>query len=64
MWRKQEEQKVPPSPQNVVATPAPPQYSAPTNVQANVPQAAPPRACRSRAEKCGEHCVQGNHNSR
>ena len=42
MWRKQEEQKVPPSPQNVVATPPAPQYSAPTNVQSNVPQVAPP----------------------
>lgn len=42
MWRKQEEQKVPPSPQNVVATPPAPQYSTPTNVQASAPQAAPP----------------------
>jgi cytoskeletal protein CcmA (bactofilin family) len=45
MWRKQEEQKVPPSPQNVVVTPPAPQYSAPTNVQASstsyAPQVAP-----------------------
>jgi cytoskeletal protein CcmA (bactofilin family) len=42
MWRKQEEQKVPPSPQNVVATPPASQYSTPSNVQTHAPQVAPP----------------------
>jgi cytoskeletal protein CcmA (bactofilin family) len=41
MWRKQEEQKVPPSPQNVVATPPPAQISTPPVVQQSAPQAAP-----------------------
>jgi cytoskeletal protein CcmA (bactofilin family) len=44
MWRKQEEQKVPPSPQNVVATPPPAQISTPPVVQQSAPQAAPPVA--------------------
>jgi cytoskeletal protein CcmA (bactofilin family) len=42
MWRKQEEQKVPPSPQNVVSTPPPAQYSTPPAVQPSTPQVAPP----------------------
>jgi cytoskeletal protein CcmA (bactofilin family) len=52
MWRKQEEQKVPPSPQNVVVTPPSPQISsqpsAPSSPVASspstAPQAAPPIA--------------------
>jgi len=42
MWRKQEEQKVPPSPQNVVSTPPAPQFSTPPPVQVSAPQVAPP----------------------
>jgi cytoskeletal protein CcmA (bactofilin family) len=42
MWRKQEEQKVPPSPQNVVATPPPAQFSTPPPAPASAPQVAPP----------------------
>jgi cytoskeletal protein CcmA (bactofilin family) len=46
MWRKQEEQKVPPSPQNVVVTPPPAQFSTQPSVQStsptSAPQAAPP----------------------
>lgn len=51
MWRKQEEQKVPPSPQNVVSTPPPPQFSSQPNVQASVPQVAPPPAPVAAAPK-------------
>jgi len=42
MWRKQEEQKVPPSPQNVVATPPPAQFSSQPTPQVSAPQVAPP----------------------
>jgi cytoskeletal protein CcmA (bactofilin family) len=42
MWRKQEEQKVPPSPQNVVSTPPPAQFSTPAPAQVSTPQVAPP----------------------
>jgi cytoskeletal protein CcmA (bactofilin family) len=42
MWRKQEEQKVPPSPQNVVATPPPAQFSSQPPAQVSAPQVAPP----------------------
>ena len=42
MWRKQEEQKVPPSPQNVVSTPPPPQFSTPPPAPVSAPQVAPP----------------------
>jgi cytoskeletal protein CcmA (bactofilin family) len=42
MWRKQEEQKVPPSPQNVVATPPPPQFSTQPTPPLSAPQVAPP----------------------
>jgi cytoskeletal protein CcmA (bactofilin family) len=51
MWRKQEEQKVPPSPQNVVATPPSPQISTPPVVQQSAPQAAPPVAYSAPAPK-------------
>jgi cytoskeletal protein CcmA (bactofilin family) len=55
MWRKQEEQKVPPSPQNVVVTPPPPQISsqpsAPSSPVASAPQAAPPVAYSAPAPK-------------
>lgn len=51
MWRKQEEQKVPPSPQNVVATPPPAQVSTPPVVQQSAPQAAPPVAYSAPAPK-------------
>jgi cytoskeletal protein CcmA (bactofilin family) len=42
MWRKQEEQKVPPSPQNVVAAPPAPQFSTPPPAQVSAPHVAPP----------------------
>jgi cytoskeletal protein CcmA (bactofilin family) len=42
MWRKQEEQKVPPSPQNVVATPPPAQFSTQSTPPVSTPQVAPP----------------------
>jgi cytoskeletal protein CcmA (bactofilin family) len=51
MWRKQEEQKVPPSPQNVVATPPPAQISTPPVAQQSAPQAAPPVAYSAPAPK-------------
>jgi cytoskeletal protein CcmA (bactofilin family) len=55
MWRKQEEQKVPPSPQNVVVTPPPAQFSTQPSVQTSsptsVPQAAPPVAYSAPAPK-------------
>jgi cytoskeletal protein CcmA (bactofilin family) len=51
MWRKQEEQKVPPSPQNVVVTPPPAQISTPPVVQQSAPQAAPPVAYSAPAPK-------------
>jgi cytoskeletal protein CcmA (bactofilin family) len=48
MWRKQEEQKVPPSPQNVVVTPPSSQISSQPSTQStpvsSAPQAAPPVA--------------------
>jgi cytoskeletal protein CcmA (bactofilin family) len=51
MWRKQEEQKVPPSPQNVVVTPPPAQVSVPPVIQQSAPQAAPPVAYSAPAPK-------------
>src|SRR5580693_2801559 len=51
MWRKQEEQKVPPSPQNVVVTPPPAQISTPPIVQQSAPQSAPPVAYSAPAPK-------------
>jgi cytoskeletal protein CcmA (bactofilin family) len=42
MWRKQEEQRVPPSPQNVVVTPPAAQISSQPNIQTSAPQVAPP----------------------
>jgi cytoskeletal protein CcmA (bactofilin family) len=42
MWRKQEEQKVPPSPQSVVVTPPPATISSQPSSQASAPQVAPP----------------------
>ncbi len=51
MWRKQEEQKVPPSPQNVVSTPPPPQFSTPPPAQASAPQVTPPPAPVAAAPK-------------
>jgi cytoskeletal protein CcmA (bactofilin family) len=51
MWRKQEEQKVPPSPQNVVVTPPPAQISIPPVVQQSAPQAAPPVAYSAPASR-------------
>src|ERR1700689_2220408 len=59
MWRKQEEQKVPPTPQNVVVTPPSPQISshpsAPSSPVASspstAPQAAPPIAHSAAASR-------------
>jgi cytoskeletal protein CcmA (bactofilin family) len=55
MWRKQEEQKVPPSPQNVVVTPPPAQFSTQPSTEpsspTSAPQAAPPVAYSAPAPK-------------